>query len=327
MIQIETDRLMLRPLRMEDAESVFEYAYDPEITTYVTWDAHKTIDDSTAYIEMAIAEQQKTPLYPLAIVFKDKPDQVIGTVGIKTGPHPYEANLSYLIARKHWRKGLAFEAAHALVNLAFAEYGFKRIYAWCIKENKASSSLMKKLGMKFEGCFRSKTFRRDRFWDVEYYAILEDEWRQQQSFAEEQEQQEYPISYEPNASRQDIAVVDKGICDYAKQQRNMDPFETFDFFVRDGQGQILAGCGGVMYHGCLYTGSLWVAESLRGKGIGTRLLRAAEQLAMDKDCSMATIHTMDWEALDFYKQLGYQVELAREGYKNNSIMYILKKGL
>lgn len=50
MIHIETDRLVLRPLRMEDAESVFEYACDPEVTTYVTWDAHKTINDSRTYI-------------------------------------------------------------------------------------------------------------------------------------------------------------------------------------------------------------------------------------------------------------------------------------
>lgn len=327
MISLETDRLILRPLRMEDAVSVFEYACDPEVTTYVTWDAHKTINDSRAYIEMAMVEQQKTPLYPLAIVFKDKPDQVIGTVGIKPGSNRYEADLSYLIARKHWRKGLVFEAAHALVNLAFAEYGFKRIYAWCVKENKASSSLMKKLGMRFEGCFRSKTFRRDRFWDVEYYAILEDEWRQQQSFAAEQGQNEYPISYEPNASPEDKAFVDKGICDYAKQQKGMDPFEFFDFFVRDKHGQILAGCGGVMSYGCLYTGSLWVTEAFRGKGFGTRLLQAAENLALKRECTMATLHTMDWEALDFYKQQGYQIELVREGHKNNSIMYILKKGL
>lgn len=183
MIHIETDRLILRPLRTEDAESVFEYASDPEVTTYVTWDAHKTIDDSIEFIEMAIAEQQKMPLYPLGIFLKDDPERVVGTVGIKTASNKYEADLSYLIARKHWRKGFVFEAASALINVAFDQHGYKRIYAWCIKENKASSSLMKKLGMRFEGCFRSKTFRRDRFWDIEYYAILEDEWRLQQSSA------------------------------------------------------------------------------------------------------------------------------------------------
>jgi ribosomal-protein-alanine N-acetyltransferase len=327
MITIETARLILRPLRPEDAESVFEYASDPEVTTYVTWDAHKTIDDSKAYIESAVADQLKSPLYPLAIVSKDDPERVIGTLGIKTASNMYEADLSYVIARKHWRKGYMHEAASALLKSAFESHGYKRVYAWCCIENKPSSSLMRKLGMRFEGCFRSRCFRKDRLWDIEYYAILQDEWQQQQSFAAEQEQNEYPISYEPNASPEDIAIVDKGICDYAKQQKDMDPFEPFDFFVRDQQGQILAGCGGVMYHGCLYTGSLWVTESLRGKGIGKRLLQAAEQLARKRGCSMATIHTMDWEALDFYISEGYEVELAREGYKKSSTMYILKKTL
>ena len=119
MIHIKTDRLILRPLRIEDAESVFKYASDPEVTTYVTWDVHKIIDDSKAYIETAIADQQKSSLYPLAIVLKNDPEMVVGTVGIKTASNRYEADLSYVIARKHWRKGFMLEAATALIKAAF----------------------------------------------------------------------------------------------------------------------------------------------------------------------------------------------------------------
>lgn len=327
MIAIETDRLIIRPIRLEDAEAMFAYASDPVLAEYVAWDVHKSIEDSLAFIHMAIEHQKVKPLDPLAIAFKDKPDVIIGAIEIKTTSNPYEGIISYVLARQYWRQGLMYEAGCALVDLAFKEYGFKRIFAFCIKENKASSSLMKKLGMKFEGFLRSRLYRKEQLWDVEYYAILEDEWRQQKSFAAEQGQNEYPISYEPNASPEDKAFVDKGICDYAKQQKGMDPFEFFDFFVRDKHGQILAGCGGVMSYGCLYTGSLWVTEAFRGKGFGTRLLQAAENLALKRECTMATLHTMDWEALDFYKQQGYQIELVREGHKNNSIMYILKKGL
>jgi [ribosomal protein S5]-alanine N-acetyltransferase len=178
MVHIETDRLILRPLRREDAASVFDYACDPEVTTYVTWDAHESIDDSKQYIEGAIVTQQTSPLSPLAIILKTEPGRVIGTIGIGTASNKYEGELSYVIARKHWRKGLVFEAASALLKESFQQYGYKRICAWCIKENTASSGLMKKLGMKYEGCFRSKIYRKDQFWDMEYYAILEDEWRQ-----------------------------------------------------------------------------------------------------------------------------------------------------
>jgi len=59
----------------------------------------------------------------------------------------------------------------------------------------------------------------------------------------------------------------------------------------------------------------------------TPLVHAAERLAEEKTCTMAIIRTMDWEALDLYKKLGYEVEPARDGYKNDSTMYILKKEL
>jgi RimJ/RimL family protein N-acetyltransferase len=327
MIHFETDRLMLRPLRREDAETVFEYASDPEVTTYVTWDAHKTIDDSKAYIETAIADQQKSPLYPLAIILKSNPEQVIGTVGIKTASNKYEADLSYVVARKHWRKGFVYEASSALLKSAFEQHGYKRVYAWCYVENRASSSLMRKLNMRFEGCFRSRCFRRDRFWDIEYYAILEEEWRQQQSFAKEQEQHEFPITFDPDPFSEDVNVLNTGLSDNAKQKKGLDPLETFAFFVKDKNGQVLGGCCGDRMYGSLYTGSLWVSEDLRGRGIGTRLLQAAEQYAREKGCAIATVNTMNWEALDLYKSLDYTVDFAREGYKGDSTFYFLKKDL
>ena len=140
-------------------------------------------------------------------------------------------------------------------------------------------------------------------------------------------QNEFPITFDPKPSLEDIGVLNTGLSAYAKEKKDLDPIEPFAFFVKDQKGQILAGCSGDIIYGCLYTGSLWVSESIRGKGVGTRLLKAAEQFALEKGCTMATINTMDWEALEFYQSLGYKVDLAREGYKNNSTFYFLKKEL
>lgn len=149
------------------------------VTTYVTWDAHQTIQDSKDFIEASLANQVKTPLCPLGITLKDNPDMVIGTVGMKQGAHKFEADLSYVLGRKYWRQGLMYEAAFALMRMGFDDLGYKRIYAWCIKENDASSSLMKKLGMQFEGRFRDHAYRHGRLWDMDYYGILLDEWKKQ----------------------------------------------------------------------------------------------------------------------------------------------------
>lgn len=176
MVFIATERLILRPLILEDASSMFAYASDPEITKYLPWDTHRTIQDSIDFLHIAIEDQKKTPLYPLGITFRDQPENVIGTVGLKQSVHPYQADLSYVLGRVYWRQGIMYEATQALLRLGFEEYGFKRIYAWCIKENAPSSSLMQKLGMQFEGRFRDNAYRHGQLWDVDYYSILANEW-------------------------------------------------------------------------------------------------------------------------------------------------------
>lgn len=138
---------------------------------------------------------------------------------------------------------------------------------------------------------------------------------------------EIQIIYESQPLSEDVDTLVHGLAAYAKQQKDMDPAELFYFFVKDQDGKVLAGCKGVVFYGCVYTDLLWVSEHLRGKGIGTRLEQAAEQYGRTKGCTMATINTMDWEAIELYQSLGYEVDLARKGYKNDSTFYFLRKNL
>lgn len=137
----------------------------------------------------------------------------------------------------------------------------------------------------------------------------------------------YQISYEATPKSEDIQVLNDGIMEQAKQKKGMKQLEFFAFFIRDENGAIVGGCGGNDLYGGLYIDQLWVNESLRGKGYGTQLLQRVEALAKDKHCNFITVNTFDWEALDFYKKLGFYVEFERKGFDKNSVFYFLRKDL
>lgn len=133
------------------------------------------------------------------------------------------------------------------------------------------------------------------------------------------------IQYEKNPDSKDINVLMQGIIDYARIKKGHNPMEPFAFFVRDDHGKIVAGCNGNIGYDWVYVDQLWVAESFRGKGYGTALMQAAEELGKQKGCVSAAVNTMDWEAPEFYKKLGYRVEFERHGLAKNSVFYYLRK--
>lgn len=137
----------------------------------------------------------------------------------------------------------------------------------------------------------------------------------------------YIINYEKNPKANDIQILNNGIMEHAKQVKGMKQLNFFAFFIRDENKQIVGGCGGDNMYGCFYIGQLWVTESLRGQGYGTQLMKVAENYAIECGCHFIAVNTMDWEALDFYKKLGFYVEFERKGFDKNSIFYFLRKDL
>lgn len=137
----------------------------------------------------------------------------------------------------------------------------------------------------------------------------------------------YSIKYESNPSSQQVELLSSGIIAYAKEKKDLKPLEPFGFFVQDESDQIIGGCNGVILYGCIHTDQLWLEESLRHKGYGTKLMQLVEKLGKENGCPFATVNTMDWEALGFYQKLGYTTEFERHGYLKESVFYFLRKKL
>lgn len=139
---------------------------------------------------------------------------------------------------------------------------------------------------------------------------------------------QYTISYEENPKLEDILILENGIKEYDdKQKKRNNHIVSFAFFMRDENGKIVGGSQGEIMFGHLFISQLWISELLRRKGYGTNLMRATEKLAHDKECHFIAVNTMEWQALDFYKKLGFYIEFERHGFNNNSILYYLRKDL
>lgn len=169
---LETQRLILRPIELSDAEAIFQYAKNPNVSRFTLWEPHQTIQDSLNYIKEYVFNYyaQGVP-EPFGISLKENPQKLIGTVGcFWSSRHDKSMELAYAISEDYWGQGLVAEAAQTVIDYCFKEFSLKRIQARCKIENKASARVMEKIGMSYEGTLKSEIYHRNRHWDMAYYA-------------------------------------------------------------------------------------------------------------------------------------------------------------
>lgn len=89
----------------------------------------------------------------------------------------------------------------------------------------------------------------------------------------------------------------------------------------------LGACVVQIFYGSLHIKNLVIKEEHRNKGLATKLVRHAFEYGKKYKCKFAFVETMSFQALDFYKKLGFKVELKRDGFAGNTSFYYLKKDL
>ena len=168
--ELTTDRLLLRPFRMSDVDDVLAYASDPRWAEFPLHPYDRGhAEHSVAY---SVAESWDKAA-EFAIVFDGR---VVGLVALDVNRKHQTAELGYETAREMWGRGLAPEAAAAVCDWGFREYGLARIYAVADARNTRSHRVMQKLGMKYEGTERSSEVRHGERADEVCYGVLRDEW-------------------------------------------------------------------------------------------------------------------------------------------------------
>ena len=173
---LRTKRLVLRKLSLDDARDMFAYASNPQMTRFTTWDAHRSIDDSRAFLAQALNKYENGQAMDWGIV-DAATNQVIGTCGLTNFSEQHQrGDLGYGIAVPYWGKGYMTEAARAAIDCAFRMLPMNRLQSCCNVHNIGSARVMEKLGMIHEGTFRQFFRFRDQPHDVKWYSLLRNEW-------------------------------------------------------------------------------------------------------------------------------------------------------
>lgn len=175
---LETERLILRQFKIEDACDMFNnWASDENVTRYLTWLPHKNIDGSREILKMWIDDYDNNENYNWAIVLKEN-KAVIGSIALMNiDNHNENCEIGYCISRMWWNKGITTEAFSEIIKFAFKEIGFARITGRHVVGNKASGCVLKKCGLKYEGTLRKiHRINNGMIMDCKYYSILKEEY-------------------------------------------------------------------------------------------------------------------------------------------------------
>lgn len=146
---LETERLVLRQWKEEDAHQLYKYAKDPNVGPIAGWPVHADVENSRQIIKDVLFEDET-----YAVVLKDE-DLPIGSVGLMIGEKSNmtagkeEGEIGYWIGVPYWGQGLIPEAVNELIRHGFEEYGLKVIWCGYFDGNEKSKRVQEKCGFKY----------------------------------------------------------------------------------------------------------------------------------------------------------------------------------
>ena len=177
-LDIETNRCLLRPFKLEDATFLYaNYASDDQVTAFLTWNTHPDIQTTIDYLKNFVPKYETKKIYTWAITLKEKPDDVIGGIELAPTPETDTVEVGYVLARRYWHQGYMSEVFKAVIHYFFDIMDGQKIIGLFEKNNVNSGLVMKGCHLIYIG--EKKTFlpRKNRFADLEVFEITKEQYQ------------------------------------------------------------------------------------------------------------------------------------------------------
>jgi len=169
-MEIKGVNLLLRPLRLSDAESLLRITKDKEVLEWLLLPSKLTINDIIKLIKKSKTSFKAGLYYDFAITYSGV---IIGLISLKNVNHRVNnCELAYWIIKPYRGKGLASEAINLMLKFAFNKLRLNRVTAYVLAGNAASSLLLIKAGFKLEGLMRQSERKNGKYYDEQVFSIL-----------------------------------------------------------------------------------------------------------------------------------------------------------
>lgn len=174
---LETPRLILRLFDDKDIQDLYEYASDEEVTKYITFKTYNSISDALKRIE-SVKKNYAELNSPITWAIQDKETaKMIGSIDFVKWDIKNEVGvIGYVLNKKYWKRGLASEALKEVIKFGFEKMKLNRIEIVCDERNIASSRVMEKNGLKYEGTKREAMLLKNEYVSLKIYSILKNEF-------------------------------------------------------------------------------------------------------------------------------------------------------
>jgi len=175
---LRTERLLLRPVRLDDAPLVFPYASEPALTRYMTWAPHRDPGSTADFLRSCVEARRRGVDWVWAIL---EGGQFRGLVGVEgtirklAAVRHDRAELGYWIGMPFHGRGVVTEAARAATAFGFARLALHKVIVRATTANAPSLRVIEKLGFTEVGVHREEV-ERDGVWqDVRHFEMLADD--------------------------------------------------------------------------------------------------------------------------------------------------------
>ncbi len=177
--KIETERLILRRLKLNDYEIAFRnWCSNPNVARYTLWNVHNSPETTKELFDMWEKEYENNDTFRWIVELKST-HELIGTIDVASKRFlPFgTAEIGYCYGEDYWGRGYATEALKRVIKYLFEEVDVEVIFADHMDKNPNSGKVMKKAGMNYEGTERGRVLDRDGIRnDLLTYSILKEEY-------------------------------------------------------------------------------------------------------------------------------------------------------